>query len=328
MSPTTSLLYVLLIPSCGSFHRRAVTASHAARARSAQRQTVWRARRHPIVAAAHVVPRWTSRDRSAWPNGGRTRSHSPQRNCARHAICTRARAPARVIGCGCGRLSDRPRRFRSRREVHRGTTWAAATIRLPPRLPDRLLLRGRARAACPSVTALRSEGTHMAGPGGHMKRLVVGIIAAAVLVLMPRTAMAQTKTVTSEMRTETATVEAIEASTRTVTLKKADGTVRDDRRRAGHHAVRGDQGRRQGHRQVLRERRRPAEAARRAGRGERRRRARLVPNRPCRVAPKPSRRRSRPRSRPSTRTRRRSPSPGRTAGSTRPKCRTRRLSPR
>ena len=57
-----------------------------------------------------------------------------------------------------------------------------------------------------------------------MKRLVVGIIAAAVLVSMARTAMAQAKTVKSEMRTETATVEAIDAPTRTVTLKKADGT--------------------------------------------------------------------------------------------------------
>ena len=57
-----------------------------------------------------------------------------------------------------------------------------------------------------------------------MKRLVVAMIAAAVLVTMARTAMAQAKTVTSEMRTETATVEAIEASTRTVTLKKPDGT--------------------------------------------------------------------------------------------------------
>jgi len=57
-----------------------------------------------------------------------------------------------------------------------------------------------------------------------MKRLGVGLIAAAVLVSMARTATAQTKTVKSEMRTETATVEAIEASTRTVTLKKADGT--------------------------------------------------------------------------------------------------------
>jgi hypothetical protein len=50
------------------------------------------------------------------------------------------------------------------------------------------------------------------------------MIAAVVLVAMARTAMAQAKTVNSEMRTETATVEAIEASTRTVTLKKPDGT--------------------------------------------------------------------------------------------------------
>ena len=57
-----------------------------------------------------------------------------------------------------------------------------------------------------------------------MKRLVVGTIAAAVLVSMPRAAMAQAKTITSEMRVETGTVEAIEASSRTVTLKKADGT--------------------------------------------------------------------------------------------------------
>jgi hypothetical protein len=57
-----------------------------------------------------------------------------------------------------------------------------------------------------------------------MKRYVVGIIAAAVLVSMARTATAQTKTINSQMRTETGTVEAIEASTRTVTLKKPDGT--------------------------------------------------------------------------------------------------------
>ena len=49
-------------------------------------------------------------------------------------------------------------------------------------------------------------------------------MAAAVLVSMASTAMAQSKTVRSEMRTETAIVEAIEASTRTLTLKKADGT--------------------------------------------------------------------------------------------------------
>jgi hypothetical protein len=57
-----------------------------------------------------------------------------------------------------------------------------------------------------------------------MKRFVVGILAAAVLVLMARTVMGQAKTVRSEMRTETATVEAIDAAARTVTLKKPDGT--------------------------------------------------------------------------------------------------------
>jgi hypothetical protein len=57
-----------------------------------------------------------------------------------------------------------------------------------------------------------------------MKRFVVGIIAAAVLVSTARTAMAQTKTVRSEMKTQTANVEAIDASTRTITLKKPDGT--------------------------------------------------------------------------------------------------------
>jgi hypothetical protein len=58
-----------------------------------------------------------------------------------------------------------------------------------------------------------------------MKRFVVGILAAAVLVSMARTAMAaQAKTVYSEMKVETATVEAIEAGSRTLTLKKPDGT--------------------------------------------------------------------------------------------------------
>jgi hypothetical protein len=56
-----------------------------------------------------------------------------------------------------------------------------------------------------------------------MKRLVVGILATAALLSIARTAMAQAKTVSSEMRVETAIVEAIEPSTRTFTLKKADG---------------------------------------------------------------------------------------------------------
>jgi hypothetical protein len=57
-----------------------------------------------------------------------------------------------------------------------------------------------------------------------MKRFVVGIIAAALLVSTAHTAMAQSKTISSEVRVETGVVEAIEASSRTVTLKKADGT--------------------------------------------------------------------------------------------------------
>ena len=58
-----------------------------------------------------------------------------------------------------------------------------------------------------------------------MKRFVVGTIATAFLVSMAHTAMAQeVKTFTPQMRTETGTIEAIEASSRTVTLKKADGT--------------------------------------------------------------------------------------------------------
>jgi len=57
-----------------------------------------------------------------------------------------------------------------------------------------------------------------------MKRFVVGMIAAALLVSTAHTAMAQAKTVRSEMRTETAVVESIAPDTRTVTLKKPDGT--------------------------------------------------------------------------------------------------------
>jgi Cu/Zn superoxide dismutase len=57
-----------------------------------------------------------------------------------------------------------------------------------------------------------------------MKKFLVGIMAAAVLVSMARVAMAQAKTVKAEMRVETATVEAIEAHSRTITLKKPDGT--------------------------------------------------------------------------------------------------------
>jgi len=57
-----------------------------------------------------------------------------------------------------------------------------------------------------------------------MKRFDVGLVAAAVVVSMAGPAMTQSKTVRSEMRTETGTIEAIEASSRTLTLKKPDGT--------------------------------------------------------------------------------------------------------
>jgi len=57
-----------------------------------------------------------------------------------------------------------------------------------------------------------------------MKRILVGLVAAAGLVSMAHTVMAQSKTVRSEMRTETGVIEAIEASSRTLTIKKPDGT--------------------------------------------------------------------------------------------------------
>jgi hypothetical protein len=55
-----------------------------------------------------------------------------------------------------------------------------------------------------------------------MRALTCG--AAVLLTLSSATAIAQTKVITGEMKTATATVEAIEASSRQVTVKKADGT--------------------------------------------------------------------------------------------------------
>ena len=120
-----------------------------------------------------------------------------------------------------------------------------------------------------------------------MKRLVVGIIAVAVLVSMAHTAMAQTKTVKSEMRTETGTVEAIEASTRTVTLKKADGTyvttvAGPDIKRFAEVKV-GDKVNARYYENVVVRLKQPGEPD-----VDSSARARLVPNRPCLVAPKPS----------------------------------------
>jgi hypothetical protein len=58
-----------------------------------------------------------------------------------------------------------------------------------------------------------------------MKRLLIGSMAVAVLVSISQVVTAQNKTVASEVRVETGIVEAIDPSTRTVTIKKADGTV-------------------------------------------------------------------------------------------------------
>ena len=58
-----------------------------------------------------------------------------------------------------------------------------------------------------------------------MRQLVVGTLAVALLLSVPRAAMPQARTLTSEMRVETGVVEAIDAATRAVTFKKPDGTV-------------------------------------------------------------------------------------------------------
>ena len=58
-----------------------------------------------------------------------------------------------------------------------------------------------------------------------MKRLVVGIIAVGAMVSTAQTAMAQAKTVSSEMRVEQGTIEAIEVASRSVSLRRADGTI-------------------------------------------------------------------------------------------------------
>jgi hypothetical protein len=58
-----------------------------------------------------------------------------------------------------------------------------------------------------------------------MNRTIAWMMAAAALLSAPRTATAQSKEVTSEIRTETGVVEAIEAQSRSVTIRKPDGTV-------------------------------------------------------------------------------------------------------
>ena len=58
-----------------------------------------------------------------------------------------------------------------------------------------------------------------------MKQFIVTAVAAAALAApMSGTATAQSKTITGETKVVTATIEAIEHASRTVTLKEADGT--------------------------------------------------------------------------------------------------------
>ena len=58
-----------------------------------------------------------------------------------------------------------------------------------------------------------------------MRQLVVGTLAIALLLAVPRAAMPQARTLKSEMKTETGVVEAVDAASRAVTFKKADGTA-------------------------------------------------------------------------------------------------------
>lgn len=57
-----------------------------------------------------------------------------------------------------------------------------------------------------------------------MNRRVSLTLVGIALLFVPRIALGQAKTFTSEIKVQTGTVEAIEASTRSLTLKKADGT--------------------------------------------------------------------------------------------------------
>ena len=160
-----------------------------------------------------------------------------------------------------------------------------------------------------------------------MKRFVVGTMAAVVLASSAQVAMAQSKTVRSEMRTETAIVEAIEASSRTLTLKKADGSfvttvAGPDITRFAEVKI-GDKVNVRYYENVIVRLKRPGEPdVVSSAKGT------TLPIRSC-----PGGTRAKQVTITATITAidltcRRSRSPGHTAGSTRRKCRTRRLSPR
>src|SRR5688572_13713963 len=56
-----------------------------------------------------------------------------------------------------------------------------------------------------------------------MTRVIAGIGTAALTLSLAATGMAQSKTITKERRTVTATIEAIDPTTRMLSLKKSDG---------------------------------------------------------------------------------------------------------
>ena len=96
---------------------------------------------------------------------------------------------------------------------------------------------------------------------------VTGLLALAAVP-----AAAQTKTLTGETKTVTASVEAIDKSMREVTVKKPDGRPDVFYVPETDQAIRRVEGRRQDHREVLREPRAAAEGAGREGRSTRDRR--------------------------------------------------------
>ena len=88
-----------------------------------------------------------------------------------------------------------------------------------------------------------------------MKRISATV---AVLAMTVSAAFAgQSKSVAGDMITVTAKVEAIELQSRTLTLKKDDGTYTTVVVPASDRALPGAQGRRHGHRAVLRQHRVP-----------------------------------------------------------------------
>ncbi len=101
-----------------------------------------------------------------------------------------------------------------------------------------------------------------------MKRIVITTVVIAVAVLgIAGIAVAQSKTLTGETQTISATVEAINVSTRTLTIKGPKGNYVDIVVPADREALLDDQGRRRPDGALLRESRDPEEAAGREGRG-------------------------------------------------------------